>query len=121
MDDAESAELETAVSRLGGDEFSILLSRIREPEVAGEIASRLIGEITASICIEGHDVAVTPSIGIAVFPGDGTHADAIAVVLRDLRHMGVKVALDDFGTGLSSFGYLKHCRNCLQSRGNDLR
>jgi PAS domain S-box-containing protein len=77
MADIKSAESETAVSRLGGDEFSILLPKILESQVVGEIAERLLNEITAPIRIDRHEVTVTASIGIAVFPDDAAGPDTL--------------------------------------------
>ncbi len=77
MEELPQIDLESAVSRLGGDEFSVLLPRIREPGVVGDVAARLIGELTAPICVDEHEVTVTASIGIAVFPNDAGHPDSL--------------------------------------------
>ena len=63
---------ESVIARLGGDEFTILLSDIGKPEVAAKVAARLIREIADTYHLEGHDVSMTTSIGISVFPEDGT-------------------------------------------------
>ena len=60
------------IARLGGDEFTILLADISKPDVAAKVAARLIHEIADTYQIEGHDVSMTTSIGISVFPEDGT-------------------------------------------------
>ena len=59
------------IARLGGDEFTILLSEIRDTKSAGLVASRLIQKIPATYDCDGHEVSVTTSIGISVFPQDG--------------------------------------------------
>ena len=68
------------IARLGGDEFTILLSDISKPEVAAKVATRLIREIADTYHLEGHDVSMTTSIGISVFPEDGTEP---AVLLKN--------------------------------------
>ncbi len=77
MDGSDPVERQAAISRLGGDEFSILLPKIREPDVVGEIAARLLNEMIAPIRIDQQEVTVTASIGIAVFPNDATNSDTL--------------------------------------------
>ncbi|MEW8487298.1 MAG: EAL domain-containing protein [Candidatus Thiodiazotropha sp.] len=59
------------IARLGGDEFTVLLEDIQKPEVAAVVAKRVQDAIARSYNLNGHEVYVTPSIGIAIFPRDG--------------------------------------------------
>lgn len=54
------------VSRLGGDEFTVVLNQLDTPDSAGVVAQRLLDVLAQPIKIEGHDLVVTPSIGIAI-------------------------------------------------------
>ena len=72
------------VARLGGDEFAVLLTGLDSVDDIALIASKLVEQVSI-LCVDlaGHDVAISPSIGIAVFPSDGhdvetlsRHADA---------------------------------------------
>jgi diguanylate cyclase (GGDEF)-like protein len=54
------------VSRLGGDEFTVVLNQLDNADSAGMVAQRLLNILTQPITIEGHDLVVTPSIGIAI-------------------------------------------------------
>nr|WP_320194113.1 EAL domain-containing protein [uncultured Desulfobacter sp.] len=65
---------ELLVARFGGDEFSILISDIKEPENAARVAKRILDNIPATYQLDGHEVSVTTSIGISVFPEDGSTA-----------------------------------------------
>ncbi|HJU50115.1 MAG TPA: EAL domain-containing protein [Pseudogulbenkiania sp.] len=67
------------LARLGGDEFTILLQDLSGKEDAALIAAKLVKELATPFCIDGNDVFLTASIGIAVFPGDG---DDIETLLR---------------------------------------
>ncbi len=58
------------VSRLGGDEFTVVLNQLDKPESAGTVARRLIDALIKPMTIEGHELVVTPSIGIAIAPRD---------------------------------------------------
>ncbi|MEO0003008.1 MAG: hypothetical protein RLZZ22_700, partial [Pseudomonadota bacterium] len=64
------------VSRMGGDEFTLLLPHI-DAEGAAHLAQEIIARISAPCQIEGMELIVTPSIGIAMFPGDGREVDAL--------------------------------------------
>ncbi len=66
---------ELLVARFGGDEFSILISDIREPDDAARVARRLLNNIPATYQLDSHEVSVTTSIGISVFPEDGHTAE----------------------------------------------
>ena len=59
------------LSRLGGDEFMFLMPSIDAPDQAAIIATRILSAIMRPILLARHEVMVTPSIGIAVYPTDG--------------------------------------------------
>ncbi len=65
------------VSRMGGDEFTVILPTIRSAGDAQLIANRLITEIGRPIDIEAGKVQVGVSIGIAIFPDDGVDTDTL--------------------------------------------
>lgn len=65
------------IARLGGDEFVVILPDLANVEDAGILAGRLIDELQAPMQIAKHSLVITPSIGIAVFPTDGTNADSL--------------------------------------------
>jgi diguanylate cyclase (GGDEF)-like protein/PAS domain S-box-containing protein len=60
------------VCRLGGDEFLVILDGLLEEEDAGRIAAKILDGLAARCTIEGHALYVTPSIGISVYPQDGS-------------------------------------------------
>ncbi len=59
------------LARLGGDEFVVVLSNIRGAQDAAKVAAKIIRELSRPIVIDGHEVFVTTSIGISLFPNDG--------------------------------------------------
>jgi diguanylate cyclase (GGDEF)-like protein/PAS domain S-box-containing protein len=65
------------VSRQGGDEFVVLLSEAQLPEDAAAIASRMLHAVAAAHLIDQHDLHVTTSIGISVYPDDGLDAETL--------------------------------------------
>jgi diguanylate cyclase (GGDEF)-like protein/PAS domain S-box-containing protein len=59
------------VSRHGGDEFLILLPEIHDPANAARIAELILVELVRPYHVAGHDLIITPSIGITMWPADG--------------------------------------------------
>lgn len=73
----ESFREEDTVARIGGDEFVVLLNEITCGEDAALVASKLIKAVTSPVETGGHTLLVTTSIGIALYPTDGTDAVAL--------------------------------------------
>jgi diguanylate cyclase (GGDEF)-like protein/PAS domain S-box-containing protein len=73
---AEIRETDT-VARIGGDEFIIILSSLPEVVVAERIASGLIEQIVQPIRVEKAEVVVSASIGISIYPDNGTTAEEL--------------------------------------------
>jgi diguanylate cyclase (GGDEF)-like protein/PAS domain S-box-containing protein len=65
------------VARLGGDEFAIIQTAIQSPIDATGLASRVIELIEAPFEIDGHQIVIGTSIGIAFAPQDGLDADQL--------------------------------------------
>ena len=65
------------VSRQGGDEFVILLSEITQAQDAAVSAEKMLQALAAPHRIDQHELRVTGSIGIVVYPDDGTEADVL--------------------------------------------
>ena len=68
------------VSRHGGDEFLILLSEVDHPEDAGLIAEKIVASISEPHLIAGHELSLSASVGIALYPEDGQ--DTQTLVMR---------------------------------------
>ncbi len=63
------------VSRMGGDEFTILQPDIKDAANAVQLATRIITSLRKPFTTGGHELMVTSSIGIALYPNDGETAD----------------------------------------------
>ncbi|MEG4943564.1 CHASE2 domain-containing protein [Microcoleus sp. F4-D5] len=59
------------ISRLGGDEFTVILPAIPGREEAGKVAEKICAAIIQPFILEEHTVSVTTSIGISLYPSDG--------------------------------------------------
>jgi diguanylate cyclase (GGDEF)-like protein len=65
------------VCRLGGDEFVMLLSEIGGADDVGEVAKKVLREVALPCTLEGTEVNVGISLGIAMFPDDGEDPDTL--------------------------------------------
>ncbi|HEX6829298.1 MAG TPA: diguanylate cyclase, partial [Burkholderiales bacterium] len=65
------------VSRVGGDEFIVILPSIREASAAAQVARKALQSLSRPYMIEGHEISITPSIGIGVYPVDGADIDTL--------------------------------------------
>ena len=59
------------VARLGGDEFVVMVEAVGDKESLGVLAAKILATISEPAQLQGHEVKVTGSIGIATFPVDG--------------------------------------------------
>jgi len=73
----ESVRRADTVSRQGGDEFVLLLSRVDEAEDAAASVQKVIKALAAPLDVDGHRLHVTASIGLSMYPGDGQDADTL--------------------------------------------
>ena len=78
--DAEPTDRPGDIGRLGGDEFMVVLAEIADSGDAGRVADRIIGALQVPMQLTRHTVVVTPSIGVAMAPTDGSDAETL------LRH-----------------------------------
>lgn len=79
------------LARLSGDEFVVLVTEMRRPDDAREVAQALLSRLEAPCRIMGRDVALSASIGISVYPQDATdaatlqqHADTAMYHAKDM-------------------------------------
>lgn len=65
------------VSRFGGDEFLILLDGVQHAEDIGFVVKRMIDRVAEPIFFEGHPIAISASVGIAIYPKDDLEIDEL--------------------------------------------
>ncbi len=68
------------VARLGGDEFVLLFSNLDDEHECDRAIGRVIASLTQNFHIAGHDISISASIGVTLYPQDGADADTL------LRH-----------------------------------
>lgn len=65
------------ISRIGGDEFSILLPEVTSAEGVAGVARKILDSLVEPFRVDGHDLFVTASIGISCFPTDGDDVETL--------------------------------------------
>jgi diguanylate cyclase (GGDEF)-like protein len=90
-----------SVSRQGGDEFVVLLSEVACAEDAACTADALCAGIAAPHRIEGRNLRVTASVGIGVYPIDGTDIESL-LKKADLALLSAKACRRTRPTSISA-------------------
>ena len=79
------------VSRLGGDEFTVILPGIPSKSDAARVAQKILDTITQEIVLEGHHLSITTSIGISFYPTDSQDQETL-IKLADTAMYRAKTA-----------------------------
>lgn len=67
------------VARIGGDEFVVLLPPVSLPEQAALVAEKIRNALSQPFAINGHNLNIVPSIGIALYPEHGDDEQQLLV------------------------------------------
>lgn len=74
---SETLRADDSVARFGSDEFAVILQDFGDPENTAMCAQRILDVVSKPITIEGHDIRVNASVGIAITPVDGIDSDIL--------------------------------------------
>ncbi|MFH1672863.1 MAG: EAL domain-containing protein [Pseudomonadota bacterium] len=66
-----------SVSRVGGDEFSIIIPRLSEAQLATVVAKRILDVMKAPFVIQNQELRMTTSVGISLYPNDGHDVEIV--------------------------------------------
>lgn len=97
------------VARIGGDEFVFVLEDVASRQDAALVAKKIMATVTQPICVKGHELHITTSIGIALFPDDSIDLDGV-IKCADIALYAAKER------GRSNF---QMYRQCLAQRAVD--
>lgn len=89
-----------AITRLGGDEFTITLGELKDPNRIVDIANKVLSDLAKPIKLNGHVAYISASIGIALYPQDATNAS-------DLLRNADQAMYDAKAKGRNRFIYFK--------------
>jgi diguanylate cyclase (GGDEF)-like protein len=80
------------VARMGGNEFTVLLTELAQGQDAGKVAQRILGALARPFLLEGQEVFISASIGIALHPADGENDDTLLMnadaAMHDAKERG---------------------------------
>lgn len=82
-----------SVARLGGDEFTILLNELPDTAAATSAAEKICRALSSAFAIDDHDIFVSASIGISIYPNDGLDVSTL------LRHADTAMYRAKRGSG----------------------
>ncbi len=92
------------VSRQGGDEFVVLLTHLTDEQGPARVAESILRRLSQPVEIEGHSLSVTASLGVAIFPDDGTdvgaltkHADAAMYLAKESGRNAFRFFTNELG------------------------
>jgi diguanylate cyclase (GGDEF)-like protein/PAS domain S-box-containing protein len=111
------------VARLGGDEFALLISNLDELSAASIVADKIIECMTTPFKLDGRELTVTASIGIAFFPDHGTNPDNLLKRADIALYHAKSIGRNNFqifseeqeGTGLARLEMEAQIRNSIES------
>ncbi|MEH1829610.1 MAG: CHASE2 domain-containing protein [Nostoc sp.] len=74
---SNSLRASDTVSRLGGDEFTIILRAIPNVQIAAKVAEKILSSITKPIVLDGYAIRISASIGISVYPYNSQDSETL--------------------------------------------
>ncbi len=74
---SNSLRASDTVSRLGGDEFTVILRAIPNVQIAAKVAEKILSSITKPIVLDGYTIQVSASIGISVYPNNRQDSETL--------------------------------------------
>ncbi|MDX1695316.1 MAG: EAL domain-containing protein [Ketobacteraceae bacterium] len=92
------------IARMGGDEFTLVLSQINSIEESSKVAVRILSKLSQPFILEEHEIYIGASIGIACFPHDGDTPEIL------LKHADIAM-YEAKARGKNNFQYFDHKMN----------
>lgn len=113
---SEHVRKSDTLARLGGDEFVLLFTSLHQPEEAVTIARTILKTFEKPFTLDGHDFFITPSLGIAVYPEDGSssgmllkHADIAMYSAKEKGRNGYACFSQDMDQKVQECHEMENC------------
>ena len=84
------------LARMGGDEFTVVLSELNDPQDAMRVAAKLIEAIRAPFHVDQHELYVTLSLGISIYPDDGLESAILLANADTAMYRAKETGRDNF-------------------------
>ena len=80
------------IARMGGDEFMLLLPQVTRAEDAAAVAQKIVGVVGKRFVLDSHELNVTTSVGVSIYPTDGEDANTLTknadAAMRSAKQQG---------------------------------
>lgn len=103
------------LSRVGGDEFTLIISKLNSPSGARRTAERILNELNSPYTINGKLITVTVSIGISVFPDDGNSAEDLLRAADLAMYKSKNCGKNTFQFYTEQLSFLQHRESEVES------
>ena len=117
----QSARAQDTVARIGGDEFLIALTAVKDIPDAAVAAERIMDAMTAEFVVQGHSFSVSCSIGLSIFPEHGAdsetlikNADAAMYCAKDIGRKNFRFFTEDMNAQVVERLTLEHGLRCTR-------
>ena len=84
------------VARLGGDEFIFLVSDVMKESDVASLARKILALVSESLNVGGQEIHLTASLGIGIFPTDGTDADTLVANVDTAMYRAKELGRNNF-------------------------
>ena len=112
----KSVREDDTVARLGGDEFVVMLEYVDGVDSVNHIAQSILEKMQKPFILNENQVSISPSIGIALYPGDGEHADILLKHADIAMYHAKKVGRNNFQYFENSMNKSARSRLNLENR-----
>lgn len=103
------------LSRVGGDEFTLIALNTKSPSSARHLSERILNELNTPYTISGKLITVTVSIGISIFPGDGNSTEELLRKADLALYKAKNSGKNTYQFYTEQLGYLQHRESELES------
>ena len=104
------------VARHGGDEFTILLADLHQPEDAAQVAEKILERVADPAVIGTHSIEISVSIGIAVFPYDGADMNTLLRNADDAMYRAKQAGRNNYQLCTEEMKLIAMERSSMQTR-----
>ncbi|ROM55434.1 GGDEF domain-containing response regulator [Pseudomonas canadensis] len=111
----EAVRESDSVFRYGSDEFVILLQDVQHPQQSQHVAQKILNAVSATRHVAGHDLSITASLGISIYPNDSGTAVELIKHAETAMHTSKERGSDRFSFYTDDMNHRAQHRQNLES------
>ncbi|WP_323989215.1 putative bifunctional diguanylate cyclase/phosphodiesterase [Pseudomonas canadensis] len=111
----EAVRESDSVFRYGSDEFVILLQDVQHPQQSQHVAQKILNAVSATRHVAGHDLSITASLGISIYPNDSGTAVELIKHAETAMHTSKERGFDRFSFYTDDMNHRAQHRQNLES------